>query len=245
MVRYRRMRRRVVRRPVRSRRFARRRLRYRRGFRKNKSGNIHVKITKVVTVTPVIDRTSQYPLKFQPLDFPEFMNLAPNFEAYAARRMLVRVIPQSNVGTRSYENMTPGYCMYPWHGPNPSSENFNQFMSIDKCKYYSHYQRGRQIYNLNTLASLYDADGKQMSVETQWGKRIEITSDEAYKIIHYGGCIGFQSNPDAKPETSKIYFNVILDVWVTFYNQKTLKATRDPDTPPMSLTAVSSRGMVQ
>lgn len=226
MGRFRRVFRRAVRRPVRRRRYFRRRKFNRRRSRYN-SGNLKCKFTRVQSVTVDCKKVGQWELKFVPTEFPEFLNLAPNFESYRATKLRVRVVPQHNVATRDTGIILPAYCMFPWHSGIPAGvSRFNDFLSIDKAKFIPGYRQGSQIYNLNTLVNVYDSDGQVSSNEVQWGKRIEITSDRAYYVQHYGGGLGFQALSDVTG-VCKVHYNVVYDVYCTFYNQKVLKGTTD------------------
>lgn len=217
MARFRRTYRRVARRARPQRR--RRRIFRRKRSRRVASGNLWVKLTKVTTIAVPTTQTSVWSAQVKPTDFPEFVNLAPNFEAFKFTKMRLRVMPMQNVSNNS-SSLVPGYCILPWHQENPETKHFNDYMSIDKAKYYRQTQAGHMTFVINTLTAVRHA-GVTALVQTKWKPRIELNS-EAYAIDFYSGLIAFQGNAEIKPE-SKSYFNIITDVWCLLINQKTLK----------------------
>ncbi|WBG01403.1 coat protein [army ant associated cyclovirus 3 P1A-reste_4] len=211
--RYRRRRPRFARRQGRRRRVFR--PRYRRGVA---SGTFRVKLTHVSTFTAKNDAVTHTWMSFEPKDFDEFSNLAPNFEAYKFTKCRVRVIPMQNVSNNS-TSQVPMYCILPWHTLAPQSNTFEKFMSVDKAKIFKQTQTGSMVFNVNTLSAVAYADG-QASLKTEWMPRIEIDAN-AYMVRHFAGLIAFQGDPSMADRSTK--FTIVQDVWCTFYNQKTLK----------------------
>nr|ADY17983.1 capsid protein [Dragonfly associated cyclovirus 1] len=220
MVRYRR----AVRRPVRRARRSRvRKLRFRRRRRYHRriTGNFSMKITKMESYSPDISKVVELPVTFTGKDFPEFQTIAPCFEAYRVHKITCTVYPQQNVATRDQTTIMPAYCMFPWPGPVPAAQGkFNNFLSVDKCKVFRGTQVGYQTYVPNTLSTVYDIDGASSTTRTSWRPRIEVTSDDAYKVVHYGGCVGMQGIGDGLPKGATAHYNLKYDIYLTFYNQK-------------------------
>ncbi|AXH74139.1 MAG: putative capsid protein [Circoviridae sp.] len=218
--RYRRVRR-AARRPLRRAGPYRRR---RRGFfRRPRMGRgvFRVKLTRFVSVTQDVAKTTQMGLDLRPVDFNEFSKLASNFEAFRFSRCRVRVLPQQNVSNNS-TSLMPAYCLVPWHRPLPADSSFNDFMSIDRAKIYRGNQVGRMSFVPSTIVSVGTSAGGTLTMETKWKPRMEIINEgTAYTVIFYTGAIGFQGIPDA-PEGSKAHYNIVIDMWGSFYNQKTL-----------------------
>lgn len=179
-----------------------------------------VKLTKVSVVTFPLTEVASFPLDAIPLEFPEFANLAPNFEAYRFHRMKVRVFPHANVGNNTTSKMST-YCLLPWHQPIPTGGSFETYLSLDKAKIFRDFNVGKQIYNLNTLIATKAGTDSEL-IETAWNKRIELTGDTAYTVRHYGGLMAFQEVKNA-PEKYSVDVTIIRDVYCTFYNQRTLK----------------------
>lgn len=224
MARFRRTNRRAYRRPRRS--IRRRRMFRKRSFARRSlgRGNIRIKLTRTDTLAIPLDATSFQSFECSPSDFPEFSNIAPNFEAYRFTKLRARVIPHQNVSNNSTSSV-PLMAILPWHHAAPAHEGttFNDYVSIDKAKIYRQTQAARMTFNMNTLvAAVYDAGGGPTTAAvTAWGKRIELDSD-AYKIMHYSGLVAWQKSENAEAG-AKSYFTIIRDVWCTLYNQKTLK----------------------
>nr|WBG01473.1 coat protein [Army ant associated cyclovirus 2] len=212
---------RVVRRVVRRRPRRRRILRARR-FRRPRPGrgNFRVKLTKIVTVAHTADSTQMFSLGVQPKDFTEFLNLAPNFEAYRMKKMLVRIVPQANVSNNT-TSANGVYCLLPWHQPTPSVENsFNSFLSVDRAKVYRGTERGKQIYNMNVLQGMnYDSTDLERVL---WSPRIEIRNDSAYETRHFSGLF-IMNRIEGKTKEDVYRYDVIQDVWIEFYNQDVIK----------------------
>lgn len=214
------------RRPAMRRRLRRRRIVRRkrfRGFRPRAGrGTLRCKLTKLVTVQHTQSDTQIWSTYVQPKDFPEFLNLAPNFESYRMKKMLVRVIPHQNIANNSTSRVG-AYCMFPWHQPPPSgTNNFNAYISCDRAKIYNCTERGKQMYNMNVLQDMkYDA-ATGSSERVLWSPRIEIRSDAAYETRHFGGCIAFNAVTNAT-EGAKAFFDIVTDVWIEFYNQDVIK----------------------
>lgn len=185
-------------------------------------GVFRCKLTKVVSIEHAMGSTQIWNTSVQPKDFAEFLNLAPNFEAYRFKKMLVRVIPQQNVANNSTSRQGL-YCMFPWHQPQPSGTNsFNSYLSIDRAKIYNATERGKQIYNINVLQSVkYDANTNAAD-RVLWAPRIEIRSDQAYETRHFGGCIAFNTVANVDKD-AKSYYDIVTDVWCDFYNQDIIK----------------------
>lgn len=221
-----RYRRRFVRRPVMRRRFRRRRIVRRRNFRFRRQrpgrGAFRVKLTKVVSLSHAMPTTEIWSTSVRAKDFPEFLNLAPNFESYRFKKMRVRVIPQQSVANNSTSRVGL-YCMFPWHQPQPSPDNnFNSFLSVDRCKIYNSVERGHQNYNMNVLQHMSFDDNNKPSERVLWAPRIEIRSDAAYETRHFSGCIAFNGVASAG-EDWKTFYDIVTDVWCDFYNQDTIK----------------------
>lgn len=190
-------------------------------------GNIRFKFTKVITVRIARDNQTVYPMSVSPNEFPEFLNLAPNFEAYKLSKLRVRIRPKFNIGAMNATTMFPGYVMLPWHSesPNSASNDITTYMSVDKAKYYRGYQSGQQTYNLASLtaATYAGTDNPVVNTSLRWSPRLEITRDtNSTKVIHYGGLVVWEGmlNKDETPILFEV--DIIQDVWGIFYNQKTL-----------------------
>nr|AGJ74753.1 capsid protein [Dragonfly associated cyclovirus 4] len=218
--RYRRVRR-AARRPLRRSGPYRRR---RRGFfRRPRMGKgvFRVKLTRFVSITQNVAKTSQMGLDVRPVDFSEFGKLAGNFEAFRFTRARVRVLPQQNVSNNS-SSLMPAYCVFPWHRPLPADSNFNQFLSIDRSKVFRGTGVGKMSFVPSIIASVGTSAGGTLTMETKWKPRLELVNDgTANTVVFYTGAIGFQGIPEA-PEGAKAHYNIIIDKWGTFYNQKTL-----------------------
>lgn len=218
--RYRRVRR-VARRPLRrSGTYRRRRRGYRRAPRTGR-GLFRVKLTRFVSITQNVAKTTQMGLDVRPVDFEEFGKLAQNFEAFKFTRCRVRVLPQQNVANNS-TSLLPAYCIFPWHRPLPADSTFNDFMSIDRAKIFRGTGCGKMMFVPSIIASVGTSAGGTLTMETKWKPRLELVNDgTAYTCVFYTGALGFQGIPDA-PADSKAHYNIIIDMWCTFYNQKTL-----------------------
>ncbi|ARO38305.1 capsid [Circovirus sp.] len=161
-------------------------------------------------------------LDIRPIDFDEFGNLAPNFEAYRFTRCRVRILPQQNVSNNS-TSLVPSYCLFPWHRPMPEATTFNAYLSIDRAKIFRATGVGKMTFVPSVLNSLATADGKGYTLETKFKPRIElVNNDSAYNVVFYTGGLGFQGIPDGE-KGAKAHYNIVIDMWCTFYNQKTLK----------------------
>ncbi|AFS65278.1 putative capsid protein [Dragonfly associated cyclovirus 5] len=209
--------RRVVRR--RSRMFRRR---YRR-TRKRTSGTMWCKLTKVATVQVKNDSTSVWSGSFYPNDFPEYVSLAPNFEAIQFVKMRMRVMPLQNVSNNS-TSQTPAYAMLPWHKGGPLQKAFNTYLSVDKCKIYRQTQQGYQSYKCSVLQNAFTKSSSAISEDfslatvTKWCPRIERPNNmEAKQPQIYTGIVVFQGENTMAGRTTA--FNIIQDVWVKCINQ--------------------------
>lgn len=209
------------RRPYRRRAIFRRR---RRRVRRNKSGTLFVKLTKISTVQVPNSATTSWGVNFHPTDFDEFNRLAPEFEYSKWHKIKCRVIPMQNVSNSS-TSLVPSYIMAPWHNDYTTQKAFNIYASIDRAKIYRQTDIGRMNFVPNTLIG-----GSKEGTELQSGKhqlynwrpiitRMSTNSSQDYPRI-YGGVIAFQGESDLEGRTAT--FNVVMDVWVSFHNQNTL-----------------------
>lgn len=210
-----------VRRPLRKRRIFRRR--YKRVSRRFNSGSMWCKFTKVATVEVPNDTTSVWEGSFVPDDFPEYTQLAPNFEAIQFYKQRIRVMPLQNVSNNSTSQL-PAYTMLPWHKPGPLQKNFNTYLSVDKAKMFKQTQSGRQTYVcavLQTSLSKVDSGGNETAsnfVTLKWRPRIERGWAAQSKFPRiYTGIIAFQGEQTMTGRKSA--FNIVMDVWVKCINQ--------------------------
>lgn len=211
-------------------RFPRRRRKRRRILRKKfyryrkraGRGTFRCKLTKCTTVGAVAKDDSTYQLQVIPAEYDEFLALAPNFEAYRLTKLVVRVLPQQNVSNNSTSRAS-AYAMLPWHKPYTTGVNsFNRLISVDRAKIYRHTERGRQVYNLNVLQQLQYSDGDR-SDKCVWSPRVELRGDGAYKLQYFAGLIAFQKQANPPAEDTKFFFDIVTDVYCTFYNQEIIK----------------------
>lgn len=216
-----------VRRVVRRRRVPRRRriVRRRRNFRSRPGkGNFNVKLTRFVSITQDIAKTTQFAYDITLADFPEYAPLANTFERIKLRRAKVTVLPQQNVSNNSTSIM-PDYCMFPWKRELPQIGTFNTFLSIDRCKLSRGTACMSQTYVPSILVSV-ETQGSVgvgvMSRQVKYRPTLECTNDTGEVIIYTGG-MGMQALTDA-PMNAKAHYNVRIDVWCTFQNQNTLVA---------------------
>lgn len=210
------------------------------------TGNMRFKFTQVLKFE--FNRNTQNVLQLSVIgnDIPEFANLAPNFEAYRFTTLRVRIKPRLNIAstgfgviryeeaggitTTAFDNQLPPYVMLPWHQEPPSDVNndINKYLSIDKAKYYKGTQSGQQVYKLSTLVATTASGASEAVVNTEvnWRPRIEINrSIDSIKVKHYGGIVVWDKMLVEDPKGERppnAAYDVIFDVWGTFYNQKTL-----------------------
>lgn len=156
----------------------------------------------------------------KPNDFAEWANLAANYEAFRFTKCRVRVHPQQNVSNNS-SSVIGDWCIFPWHRKAPSTYTYNDFLSVDKCKTYRGTTTGRMTFVPSVLSYTQYAD-KLTSSEVNYRPRLEVIDKNVGEISHYTGCIGFQALTDA-PENAKAHYNIIIDMYCTFINQKTIK----------------------
>ncbi|WBG01479.1 coat protein [army ant associated cyclovirus 5 170_4] len=216
-----RFRRRVAyRKPVRRvrRRYLRRAFRRRR-IGRSRTGSMYCKFTKVASVTVENNVNSFWGASFLPTDFPEYNNIAKNFELCKFLRIRVRVIPLQNVANNSTSAL-PCYAMLPWHVPITYPKEFNFYLSVDKHKIRRQCEKGTQSYIPNLFVETPSGTPAQTSAPDQivWKPEIRYhqnTSREPPRI--YGGVIVFQGEQEF--EGRKASFNIVTDVWVKFKNQ--------------------------
>lgn len=209
-------RRRVVRRRKPVRRLRRRRRRF---FKRAGRGSFRVKLTRFVSITQDISKTTQFSFEITPSDFTEFATLADAFEAVRFTRAKVTVLPQQNVANNS-TSLIPAYCMFPWHKELPTVATFNGFLSIDRAKCFRGTQVGIQHYVPSTLDSIQTkgaAGYEVQSVQTKYKPTIQI-SGGASTVVLYTGALGMQALSDA-PENAQAHYNIKIDMWCTFINQ--------------------------
>lgn len=201
----------------------RRVIRRRRIFRQRPGkGNFRVKLTRFVSITQDIAKTSQFPFDITLADFPEYPTLSGAFERIKIRRIKVTILPQQNVSNNS-TSLMPDYCMFPWHRELPTIGSFNTFLSIDRAKLSRGTACTSQMYVPSILVSVETKGAVGygvMSRETKWRPTLECTNDTE-KVIIYSGGMGMQSLSDA-PADAKAHYNIRVDCYVTFQNQNTL-----------------------
>lgn len=181
------------------------------------------KFTRQVSITQDLAVTSKYNLQFRPGDFAEWKALSPNFEAFRFTRLRVRVLPQQNISNNS-TSLIGDYCLLPWHEEIDSKASFQDYLSVDKAKLYRGTACGRMTFVPNVLQpSAYQTAGNNWVASTpKFKARIETSSTEfTGDIWHYTGLMAMQALTDA-PANSKAHYNVIMDAYCTFYNQKTV-----------------------
>uniref|UniRef100_A0AAU6S523 Capsid protein n=1 Tax=Myotis capaccinii feces associated cyclovirus 2 TaxID=3139989 RepID=A0AAU6S523_9CIRC len=228
------------RRPLRrSGAYRRKRRGFRRRFRAGK-GTFKVKLTRVVTLDIPLSTTGQFGFDIRANDFAEYISLAKNFEAYRFTKCVVKVVPMQNTCTRLretgpgngdaganivYSDILPLYALFPWHKPLPDKANFNNYLSIDRCKTYRMSTSAKMTFVPSTLESVQyrkgAGDWQTTENQVKWRPRIEIIDENSGNIVFYTGALGFEALPSGVDQDIA-HFNVIINMYCTFYNQRTL-----------------------
>lgn len=211
--------RRYRRKPVRR---VRRKL-FRRRVRRIRSSNLSCKLTRVDSVDVDTSGNHTYYLHFTPGLFPEYTSLSPNFEFCKFNKVVVTVLPMQNVSNNS-TSQAPAYVMIPWKEQTVlDAKGFNSLCSIDKAKLYRGTQVGRQSYvpACHVGVSTSSAAAPLQSDKIEYRPKIKFlgAAGPNENINIYVGIIMFQGFADL---STKMHFNVKMDVYCTFYNQNTI-----------------------
>lgn len=87
---------------------------------------------------------------------------------------------------------------------------------------------GKMSFVPSTLESVQyrkgDNDWATAEQQVKWKPRIEIIDENSGNVVFYTGAIGFEALPNGTAEDIA-HFNIIIDMYCVFYNQKTLGAT--------------------
>ncbi|UDN67413.1 capsid protein [robinz virus RP_584] len=218
MAMFRRSRRRYLkRRPIRKRRLIRRKRFIR---RRRNNGNFTCKLSNISDATVTASGLT-LPLYTQIDQFPEASGLAANFEAYKIHNVRVKIIPKFNVGTAAAGAAQVGpYFSAPWHREVTASNiTYDSIRSIDKHRSYHGCSTSVRNFKPSILmAQLVTGGGTTTHLQTtRFSPRIELGSADSGAVRHYCGLYFFAGMESG---AGTINYDVLLDMKVTFYNQK-------------------------
>ncbi|AEL87793.1 putative capsid protein [Bat faeces associated cyclovirus 4] len=217
-----RFRRRVARRrPVRSIRRIRRRRRY--GRRRSKFGCMMTKLTRLQTFQADATKNTLQELHIQLAGFPEYLDVAQNFEFAKFVKVVTRIYPHQNVGNNS-SSALGNYILFPYHKFIPARTSASDYLSIDKAKMYPSWRSAilRSVPSILTVTYANTGDTTR-SDNIVYRPKIPWWDTEHAKnlpTIYLGGML-YQGLSTA-PAGSKATFTIKQDIYVKFFNQNTI-----------------------
>lgn len=193
---------------------ARRRYGRRRNYRRKTSGNFIVQGRITTNYSFPADSEDPYvQIAPQLNQFPEFVFLSNNFEAYKIMSCSVKVTPTSNVSPTDHQ--VPHYVSAPWHKPiiTPKTCTLENLLTIDRSREYHGNAQSRRHY-VPAIEYVSQVGTNLTNTVLRYRPRIEIRDNVSVSIPHYCGLYAFV------PSDDPVIYQFVISIKVLFMNQK-------------------------
>lgn len=195
------------------------RRRRRRGIRRahrRRVPKLSVKLTRTIQLDADGKAENNLSLHCNLNEFAEHINLGANFERVKVWKVKARVYPQQNVANNSTSRVG-NYCIVPYHNVMPTTPiNFPTALSIDKAKVFRGTQCGRMSFvPVSRLNVDHSTSADATYTVAQWRPTFEISKTASTQWLYNGFLVPEKINQDTAS-----HFTIVLDVFVTYYNQR-------------------------